>query len=74
MPDTPKPAQTIQVGDTVAYKLGGAPAPDARGKVVGLFKTQDGKTLADVQWDKLWPPKRLNVQSLIKVGQSDTPA
>src|SRR5579875_996945 len=74
MPDTPVPTQTIQVGDTVAYKLSGAPAPDARGKVLALFKTQDGNTLADVQWDKLGPPKRLNVRSLTKVGQSDTPA
>jgi hypothetical protein len=74
MPDTPKPAQIIQVGDTVAYNLSGAHAPDARGKVLGLFKTNDGKTLADVQWDKLGPPKRVNVRSLSKVGQSDTPA
>lgn len=74
MPDTPKPAQIIQVGDTVAYNLSGAPAPDAKGKVLGLFKTKDGNTLADVQWDKLGPPKRLNVRSLTKVGQSDSRA
>lgn len=74
MPDTPKPIQTIQVGDIVAYKLSGAPAPDAQGKVIGLFKTNDGKTMADVQWDKLGPPKRLNVESLTKVERSGTPA
>lgn len=68
MPDTPKPIQTIQVGDIVAYKLSDAPAPDAQGKVIGLFKTQDGKTLADVHWDKLGPPKRLDVRSLIRVA------
>lgn len=74
MPDTPNPTHTIQVGDTVAYKLSGAPVVDARGKVLGLFKTHDGKTLADVQWDKLGPPKRLNVESLTKVGWSPTSA
>jgi len=74
MPDTPKPTETIQIGDTVAYKLSDAPAPDAQGKVIGLFKTKDGKTLADVQWDKLGPPKRLNVRSLTKVGRSATSA
>ncbi len=72
MPDTPKSTQTIQVGDTVAYKLNGTPVPDAQGKVIGLFKTKGGKTLADVQWDKLGPPKRLNVESLTKVQRPGT--
>jgi hypothetical protein len=74
MPDTLESVQIIQVGDIVAYRLTGAPSPDARGKVIGLFKTQDGQTLADVQWDKLGPPKRLSVQSLTRIGRSaDTP-
>jgi hypothetical protein len=71
MPDTLNPDQTIQVGDIVSYKLTGASPPAARGKVIGLVKTQDGRTLADVRWDKLGPPKRLNVQSLTK---ATTPA
>lgn len=62
---------TIQVGDTVAYKLSGTPVPEAQGKVIGLLKTQDGKTLADVQWDKLGPPLRLDVRNLIRIGRSD---
>ncbi len=74
MPDASVPTQPIQVGDTVAYQLSGAPVTDAQGKVIGLFKTKDGMTLADVQWDKLGPPKRLNVQSLTKVGRSATSA
>ena len=39
---------------------------EAHGKVIGLFKTKDGHTIADVIWDKLGPPKRLNVKSLAK--------
>jgi hypothetical protein len=73
MPDTSNPVHTIQLGDIVTYRLsGGVPTPEARGKVIGLFNTRDGKTLADVEWDKLGPPKRLNVQSLAKLERSDT--
>jgi hypothetical protein len=68
MPQTPIPAQTIQVGDTIAYRLNsGEILSDARGKVVALFNTRDGQTIADVEWDRLGPPKRLNVKSLAKV-------
>ncbi len=45
---------------------GRIPNYEARGKVIGLFNTRDGQTMADVIWDKLGPPKRLNVNSLAK--------
>jgi hypothetical protein len=68
MPETANPAQTIQVGDTVNYRFTvGEPVSEAQGKVIGLFNTRDGHTMADVIWDKLGPPKRLNVKSLAKV-------
>jgi len=68
MSETPNPAQTIQVGDTVSSRLSvGKLASEACGKVIGLFNTRDGHTMADVEWDKLGPPKRLNVKSLAKV-------
>ena len=68
MPDTPNPAQTIQVGDTVNYRFSvGELASEATGKVIGLLNTRDGHTMADVEWDKLGPPKRLNVNSFAKV-------
>ncbi len=72
MTHTSYPVQTIQVGDIVAYRLSVGPlASDARGKVIGILNTREGKILADVEWDKLGPPKRLSVHSLARVGQSD---
>jgi hypothetical protein len=57
----------IQVGDQVAYRLStGVHASGIRGKVIGIFHTQDGQTLADVEWDKLGPPRRLAVTNLTK--------
>jgi hypothetical protein len=68
MPETPNPAQQIRIGDTVTYRFSvGELASEAQGKVIGLFNTKDGHTMADVIWDKLGPPKRLNVKSLAKV-------
>jgi hypothetical protein len=67
MPETPNQAQTIQVGDTVNYRFSvGELVSEAHGKVLGLFNTRDGHTMADVEWDKLGPPKRLNINSLAK--------
>ena len=67
MSETPNPAQTIQIGDTVTYRFSvGELVSEAQGKVIGLFNTRDGHTMADVEWDKLGPPKRLNVKSLAK--------
>jgi hypothetical protein len=68
MSQTPNPVPTIQIGDTVSYRLSiGELVSEARGRVIGLFNTRDGQTMADVEWDKLGPPKRLNVKSLAKV-------
>ena len=67
MPDSGSPFDEIQLGDSVAYKLStGDPVHGVRGKVLGLFKTQNGETLADVEWDQLGLPKRLNVTNLTK--------
>jgi hypothetical protein len=67
MPHSGPPSDEIQVGDRVAYRLGkGEPRHGVRGKVLGLFNTRNGPTLADVEWDKLGPPKRLNVTNLTK--------
>ena len=38
-----------------------------RGKVLGIFNTQDGHTLADVEWNTLGPPRRLNISNLTKI-------
>jgi hypothetical protein len=62
---------TIQIGDTVLYRLsGGEPVTGTKGKVIGLFKTRDGQIMADVEWEKLGPPKRLNVEKLAKTQPS----
>jgi hypothetical protein len=67
MPDSGSPFDEIQVGDHVVYKLSTAdPMLKVRGKVLGLVNTQNGETLADVEWDTLGPPKRLNVTNLTK--------
>ncbi len=67
MPNSGHPSDQVRIGDRVAYKLGtGEPAPGIRGKVLGMFNTRDGQTLADVEWEKLGPPKRLNVMNLTK--------
>ncbi len=68
MPDSGSPSDEVQIGDRVAYKLTTVePALGIWGKVLGLFNTRDGQTLADVEWDKLGPPKRLSVTNLTKV-------
>jgi hypothetical protein len=67
MPDSGPQSDEIQVGDRVAYRLTtGEPMPDVRGKVIGLFNTRDGQTLADVEWDKLGSPRRLYITNLTK--------
>lgn len=58
---------TIQIGDTVSYRLSdGEPVTRTKGKVIGLFKTRDGHMMADVEWENLGPPKRLNVDKLAR--------
>jgi len=60
-------SEEVEVGDRVGYRLStGEPAPGVQGKVIGIIKTQDGQTLADVEWDNLGSPKRLNITNLTK--------
>ena len=68
MPDSGTQVDEVQVGDRVAYTLSmGDPVYGIPGKVIAVFHTQDGKTMADVEWEKLGLPKRLNITHLIKV-------
>lgn len=68
MPDSGTPVDEVRVGDRVAYRLSmGDLAHRVLGKVIAVFNTQDGKTMADVEWEKLGLPKRLNITHLIKV-------
>ncbi len=67
MPKTLHNDPAIQIGDTVFYRLSdGEPVTRTKGKVIGLFKTRDGQIMADVEWEKLGPPKRLNADKLAK--------
>jgi hypothetical protein len=67
MPDSGSPADEIQVGDRVVYRLStGDPVGRVQGKVLGIFNTQDRQTLADVEWNALGPPRRLNISNLTK--------
>ncbi len=68
MPDSGGPSDVIQVGGRVAYMLSsGDPVDGTSGKVLGLFNTHDGQTMADVEWDTLGPPRRLNIENLTKI-------
>ena len=68
MPNSDNTVGDVQVGDRVAYRLStDEHAHGARGKVMGIFTTQDRQTLADVQWDTLGPPRRLNISNLTKI-------
>jgi hypothetical protein len=52
------PVDEIQIGDRVKYLLStNGAAHGVQGKVIGIFNTRDGKTLADVEWDKLGSPR-----------------
>ena len=58
----------IKAGDLVAYvATDGAILGNYSGKVYGVFRTLDGKTLADVQWNRFGLPKRLSVDRLVKI-------
>ena len=62
----------IKTGDQVCYlATDGEILGIDRGKVLGIFRTQDGKTLADVQWDRLGMPKRVSIERLNKIGDRD---
>jgi hypothetical protein len=67
MPDSGSSSDVIQIRDRVAYALSsGDPVDGTGGKVLGLFITHDGQTMADVEWDTLGPPRRLNIANLTK--------
>jgi hypothetical protein len=68
MPDSGNPVDHIQVGDLVEYRQNtGGPLGRVPGKVLGIFDTNDGQTLADVEWSTLGPPRRLNISYLTKI-------
>ena len=67
MPSSDSAVDEVQIGDRVRYRLStGGHAQGAGGKVMGIFNTQDGQTLADVEWDTLGPPRRLSITILTK--------
>ena len=39
--------------------------------VLGILRTRDGKTLADVEWEGLGMPKRVGIERLTKIMVSD---
>ena len=62
----------ISVGDQVGYRTtDGEILGSDRGKVLGIFRTRDGKTLADVEWHRLGMPKRVGIERLTKIIVSD---
>jgi hypothetical protein len=68
MPNSCTQADEVEVGDRVAYRLSTSEsASRVQGKVIGIIKTQDGNTLADVEWDSLGSPRRLYITNLIKI-------
>jgi hypothetical protein len=62
----------IKVGDQVAYRTAeGASLGVASGKVLGIFRTMDGKTLADIEWNRLGMSKRVSIERLTKIVVND---
>ena len=69
---TTNDTDTISVGDQVGYRArDGEILGNDRGKVLGIFRTQDGKTLADVEWNGLGMPKRVGIERLSKLNTND---
>ena len=69
---TTNDTNTISVGDQVGYReRDGDILGNDRGKVLGIFRTQDGKTLADVEWNGLGMPKRVGIERLSKLTTND---
>ena len=69
MPDSESSVGEVQVGDRVAYRLSTGDRARHRvieGKVIAMFNTHDGQTLADVEWDTLGAPRRLHITNLTK--------
>jgi len=62
----------IKVGDRVTYlAVHGNAAGYALGKVLGIFRTRDGKTLADVEWNRVGIPKRVSIERLTRFTGGD---
>jgi hypothetical protein len=69
---TTRDTGTINVGDQVGHRAtDGEILGSDRGKVLGIFRTRDGKTLADIEWDGLGMPKRVDIKRLTKIMVSD---
>ena len=69
---TSNDTDTISVGDQVGYlATDGEILGNDRGKVLGIFRTRDGKTLADVEWHGLGMPKRVGIERLTKIIAND---
>ena len=69
---TTNDTDTISVGDQVGYRArDGDILGNDRGKVLGIFRTQDGKTLADVEWNGLGMPKRVGISHFSKLNDTN---
>jgi hypothetical protein len=69
---TANDTDAISVGDHVGYRAkDGDILRNDRGKVLGIFRTRDGKTLADVEWNGLGIPKRVGIERLSKLNAND---
>lgn len=74
MPNQSEIASRIQVGDTVAYTqvfldrqhVGAEVAMSAQGKVIALYRLDNGILLADIEWNTPGLPKRVSTKHLIK--------
>jgi hypothetical protein len=70
-----RPIQKIQPGDEVAFcesylERIGQDYPNvkrARGKVTALISVHQELVLADIEWDKPYLPKRVDVRNLTRV-------
>ena len=62
----------IKVVDQVTYPaVNGDADGNNLGKVLGIFRTRDGKTLADVEWNRVGIPKRVTIERLTRFIGSD---
>lgn len=69
---TSSDTDTISIGDQVGFRATeGDILGNDQGKVLGIFRTWEGKTLADVEWNGLGMPKRVGVERLSKLTAND---
>ncbi|MEQ8694151.1 MAG: hypothetical protein RIC85_02345 [Gammaproteobacteria bacterium] len=72
-----KRTQPIKVGDMVGYikqflqstAQYTGDVPHARGRVIALHQVGSESTLAEIEWDRLDLPNRVNVKNLSTVKQ-----